>query len=108
MTKVTPGLSWLCWALLRLIDSGQTTTLDEALEHVRAGDVLTWLATLDDGSVARLLSGVQADASYVENVLDVLDRAENAVPPSKVLVEHNGLCLLLGYCLNEMQSSLPA
>lgn len=109
MTK-TKGLSPIYWTLVHLLDDGQSVTIDEVYRHIDAGDTVEWLTDLaGQWEVERgALALVRGDEESMASVQDFLERHRNAVSPGDVVVRNNGLCLLLGYCLNEMQDVAAA
>lgn len=91
-----------------MIDAGQSTTFDEVYEHIEAGDTIAWLSHLV-GQFEKelgLLQLIAEDPESADAVQDILERHSNAAEPGDFAVSRNGLCLLLGYCLNEMQGLL--
>ncbi len=69
---------------------------------------MEWLAELagDWETQTGVMQLVLDHREFREEVDDFLQRHHNAVSAGDVGVSNNGLCLLLGYCLNEMQGLL--
>lgn len=105
--KMTRGLRPLYWTLVHLIDDGQAASLDQVSAHIDAGDTIAWLTELAGEWEATwgVLALVRGDSESMASVQDFLERHQNAVEAGDVAVKKNGLCLLLGYCLNELQSA---
>lgn len=104
---MTKGLSALYWALLHMIDAGQAVTIDETYAHIEAGDTVAWLTRLaGEWEVETgMLALIRGSSEISVEIADFLERHGNAVSPSDVAVASNGLCLLLGFCLNELQAA---
>lgn len=98
------GLAAVYWTLLHMLDEGQECSVDEVYQHIDKGDVIDWLAvqTGQWATETGLPGSLSTDAREVMQGL--FERHRNATTPSDYGVANNGLCLLLAYCLNELQT----
>lgn len=99
------GLASVYWTTLHLLDAGVTVPMSEALQHLDAGDVLEWLSQLS-GEWERqtgLLALIRDDPHSAQPVRDVFNSHRGIEVAALGEIENNGLCLILGICLNQLQ-----
>lgn len=87
-----------------MLDRGKTLAIEEVHEHVDAGDVLEWLA--DEFAADYFdISLYRPDDRAV--VVELFQGLRNTMDSRRKMgVEHNGLCLLVGYCFEGVQQQL--
>ena len=100
------GLPSTYWTLMHLVDSGESCSIEDVYAHIDAGDVIDWLAERSEpwSTQTGLPASLKDEARGVVN--DVFERHRNAASPGDFAVQKNGFCLLLAYCINEMQGLL--
>jgi hypothetical protein len=90
--RPTIRLTYLAFELNHLLDRGLSTDLSETKRRVDDGTVLDWLSRQYGPE-----SGFGLD--LFASLLSVTNERR------KMGVENNGLCLLLGYCIEGVQQS---
>jgi hypothetical protein len=104
--RPTIRLTYLAFELNHLLDRGLSTDLSETKRRVDDGTVLDWLSRQYGPE-----SGFGLDLSLYsdEDRRGVLDLFASLLSVTnerrKMGVENNGLCLLLGYCIEGVQQS---
>ena len=99
MNEVT-RLTFLGFYLNGLLDGGETLSIDETRKHVSDGSLFAWLKKNFGVGVDLSLYGPDDEAAVAE----LFESLTNAVDARrKFMVEHNGLALLVAYCLEGIQ-----
>lgn len=101
MMKPVTRYAAIARVLVRLLDNGTSTSIDETLRRAQDG---LGLETIPDGPDERLeLSPLDADDRAAAN--DYFSRMASAYGTKKTGVTSNGLALVLAYCVEAMQQS---
>ena len=99
MKEVT-RFTFLGFYLNGLLDRGEALSIDETRKHISDGSLFTWLKKNFGGGVDLSLYLPDDEAAVVE----LFESLANAVDARrKFMVEHNGLALLVAYCLEGIQ-----
>jgi hypothetical protein len=85
----------LALTLNTLIDAGETAYIDDVVQHLADGTLLTWLAERYDGASLGLFGQADLDA-----MLERFRQCHAASSGQRMYgVENNGLSLMLAWCL---------
>ena len=83
-----------------LVDEGETLNLQETHEKIRSKSLFTWLKN-NYGDKLDISLFSQDNLNSIESFFESLSVATNE--RRKMGIEHNGLCLLVAYCLEAAQ-----
>lgn len=105
MERKTEGLGVLAFALLRMIDAGVTVPIDDVYAHIQSGDAIDWIVSLGGQWEADWqFLGLAAEDMLSRHALDDFFVRFSSADRDEFLVEHNGLCLLLAFCIVEQRN----
>lgn len=95
----------LAFHLNAMLDRGKTLDVDEVHRHVEVGDVLDWVSEQFADDYFDISGYTPADRDVV---VELFQGLANAVDSRRSFgVEHNGICLLLAYCIEGIQQLNP-
>jgi hypothetical protein len=97
--------TYLGFELNALLDDGDLLSIDETKRHVDDGTVFDWL----DAELERYreLDGTPVDPELRDAILKIFRPLNRVDARRRFGVEHNGLALLLAYCLEGIQQQEP-
>ena len=97
--------TYLAFELNSLLDRGCSVSIDITRRRVEDGTVFDWLdAELD---APDLDDGTPVDPHVRESILDVFRPLNQVDSHRQFGVEHNGVALLLAYCIEGIQQHDP-
>ena len=90
--------TYLSYQILSLIDEGESITSTEFHQHLRNNDLFVWLKNKYGD---RLDLSLYSDSKLksLDNLFEKMDIDE----ARKFGTENNGLCMIIGHCLNFIQ-----
>lgn len=97
---------YLAFEFNSMLDRGEVLSIDETKQHVDDGTVFEWL----DLNVKdpHDLDGTPVDPHVREALVDVFRSLNDVDAFDSFGVEHNGIALLLAYCLEGIQRQEPS
>ena len=97
--------TYLAFELNTLLDQGHVLSMEETKRHVEAGTIFEWLVL--QLKVAPDFDGTPVDPDVRSGILSVFRPLNEVDARQSFGVEHNGIALLLAYCLEGIQQQEP-
>jgi hypothetical protein len=98
--------TYLAFELNAMLDRGCVLSVEATRRHVEDGTLFDWLDVQLEG--AGELDGTPLDPDVRRAMLEVFQPLNDVDARRSFGVEHNGVALLLAYCLEGIQQSEPA